>query len=191
MVGLNSAFGSASDLSPRKTSPSGVILDLEHGVLAVRRTLHRIKGHLVAQPPKTGAGERVLTLPSATVPVLRHWRSVQAAERLAAGGQWPATDWVFTNAVGEPLSDQTIIHALRDLCARHDLPNIGHHGLRHLHATLLLAQGLPVPAVSAWLGHANPQITMSVYAHALPAQDQQAAEAIGRALLPRAGVPRR
>jgi len=162
-------------------------LDLEHGVLAVRRTLHRIKGQLVTQPPKTRAGERVMTLPPSTVQVLRHWRSVQAAERLAAAGQWAAEDWVFTNAAGDPLPDQTIIHALRDLCVRQGLPNIGHHGLRHLHATLLLAQGLPVPAVSARLGHANPQITMSVYAHALPAQDQQSADAIGRALAVQAG----
>jgi hypothetical protein len=36
--------------------------------------------------------------------------------------------------------------------------------------------------VSARLGHANPQITLKIYAHALPGQDKMAAEAIGNVL---------
>lgn len=44
-------------------------------------------------------------------------------------------------------------------------------------------------AVSARLGHANPQVTMSIYAHALAGQDAQAAQAIGRALAVNAPVP--
>ena len=56
------------------------------------------------------------------------------------------------------------------------------HGLRHLSASLLLSEGLPVPVVSQRLGHATPAITMAVYAHALGRGDKAAAEAIGRAL---------
>ncbi len=37
--------------------------------------------------------------------------------------------------------------------------------LRHSHATWLLALRVPMIAVSARLGHANPVITMMVYAH--------------------------
>jgi integrase len=40
---------------------------------------------------------------------------------------------------------------------------------------MLLAEGLPVPAVAARLGHASPAITMGIYAHALPGQDAKAA----------------
>lgn len=43
------------------------------------------------------------------------------------------------------------------------------HCLRHAHASLLIAKGVPVTAVSKRLGHASPQITMSIYAH--PTQD--------------------
>jgi len=39
------------------------------------------------------------------------------------------------------------------------------HDLRHSHATWLLALRVPMIAVSARLGHANPVITMMVYAH--------------------------
>jgi integrase len=37
--------------------------------------------------------------------------------------------------------------------------------LRHGTASLLLNQNVPVPVVSKYLGHANPGITMKVYAH--------------------------
>jgi len=49
------------------------------------------------------------------------------------------------------------------------------HSLRHSHASNLLSMGVSLPAVSARLGHANTNITATVYAHALPADDQNAA----------------
>jgi integrase len=37
------------------------------------------------------------------------------------------------------------------------------HDLRHTHATLLLADGVPVKVVSERLGHASATITLTVY----------------------------
>ena len=54
------------------------------------------------------------------------------------------------------------------------LPRTRVHDLRHLHASVLLAAGQPVPLVAARLGHASPAVTMSVYAHALRGQDEMA-----------------
>ena len=53
------------------------------------------------------------------------------------------------------------------------------HDLRHLHATQLLAAGVPVRTVSGRLGHANAATTLNVYAHFLEASDRQAADVIG------------
>jgi integrase len=39
------------------------------------------------------------------------------------------------------------------------------HSLRHGFASLLIASGLDVVFVSRQLGHANPNVTLSVYAH--------------------------
>jgi integrase len=49
------------------------------------------------------------------------------------------------------------------------------HGLRHTSATLLLSAGEAIHVVSQRLGHKNPMVTMSVYAHVLPGQQQAAA----------------
>jgi integrase len=56
---------------------------------------------------------------------------------------------------------------LKRLCTRLGLPPITLHGFRHLHASLLLTRGMPIPEVSQRLGHAHPGITMGVYAHVL------------------------
>jgi len=47
------------------------------------------------------------------------------------------------------------------------LPHARLHDLRHLHATTLLLAGVPVHVVAARLGHADPAVTLRVYAHVL------------------------
>jgi integrase len=94
---------------------------------------------------------------------------------------------VFTGPRGGPLAATTVEAAQRRECDRLGLRRVSPHGLRHLHASLLLAEGLPIPAVSARMGHANSAITMSVYAHVIDQGDTAATEAIGRALRRAAG----
>ena len=55
-------------------------------------------------------------------------------------------------------------------------PSIWFHDLRHTAATLLLARGTNVKAVSEVLGHANVTITLSIYGHVLPHMQQQSAD---------------
>lgn len=51
------------------------------------------------------------------------------------------------------------------------------HGLRHTHATRLLATGTISPRViSERLGHANVAFSLQVYGHVLPGQQRAAAD---------------
>ncbi len=50
------------------------------------------------------------------------------------------------------------------------------HDLRHVHATLLLKAGVPVHVVASRLGHADPAITLRVYAHVLRDQASEVAQ---------------
>jgi len=59
------------------------------------------------------------------------------------------------------------------------VPEIRLHDLRHTHATLLLAKGVPVKVVSERLGHASATITLQVYAHVMPGNQRDAAELFG------------
>jgi integrase len=56
------------------------------------------------------------------------------------------------------------------------LPRISIHGLRHTHASLLVAAGTPIKVVSERLGHAHPGFTMATYQHLLPGMSAAAAQ---------------
>lgn len=49
------------------------------------------------------------------------------------------------------------------------------HMLRHYHASKLLAENKPLPAVSRRLGHSSPAVTLGIYAHAFEHQDRDLA----------------
>jgi len=57
------------------------------------------------------------------------------------------------------------------------------HDLRHTVASLLLSKGHSLKAVSQRLGHANPTMTLRVYAHTMPNDDAKLAEGLGRMLM--------
>jgi integrase len=56
------------------------------------------------------------------------------------------------------------------------------HDLRHWSATVAIGQGHDVRTVAGRLGHANPAMTLRVYAHAVAAADQAVAASLGEAL---------
>lgn len=56
------------------------------------------------------------------------------------------------------------------------------HDLRHWTATAAIGRGHDVRTVAGRLGHANPGMTLRVYAHALEAADVQLAESLGAVL---------
>jgi integrase len=74
-------------------------------------------------------------------------------------------------------------HQAAAIIDRADVLTIRLHDLRHTHATLLLAAGTPIKAVSERLGHAKTSITLDTYAHVLPDMQDRAVEAIDAALV--------
>src|SRR6185437_10850088 len=54
----------------------------------------------------------------------------------------------------------------------------GLHQLRHLFASALLAGGVDVKALSEYLGHHDPTVTLRIYAHLMPGAEGRALKAI-------------
>lgn len=149
-------------------------LDLEASRLTVATSLVHVDGTTTFKAPKTGRS-RTLSLDAHTVAVLR--RRLRGA---VSDGHAEAP--VFAGADGAPLRPQQVSDAWRALVRTLELPPIRLHDLRHTHATLLLAAGVPVKVVSERLGHTKVAMTLDVYAHVLPAMDRDAADRIGEVL---------
>jgi len=152
-------------------------LDLRAGTLRVQRALQRVRGAWVTTEPKTRSGSRTVTLPPTTVAVLRQHRRQAAEEALRGGRGLEEDQLVFTTKLGRPLAHRHVQRVFRQLSERAGLPPVTPHGLRHLHASLLLAGGAPLPEVARRLGHSTPAVTASIYSHALR-EDRHLAEAV-------------
>lgn len=59
-----------------------------------------------------------------------------------------------------------------------DLPELHFHDLRHTAASIAAHHGATLHAVSKFLGHANPTITMNLYTHLFGDATQQVAAAM-------------
>ena len=161
----------------------------------LRGTVAVIDGMRVEGTTK-GGRERTVSIDPGTAGILSEHRQLQQAERDLADGSWVGGDTgaghVFRRELGEPLFPDTPTALMRKLQRRHNaglveagrapLPVIRLHDLRHLHATLLLKAGVPVHVVAARLGHADPAITLRVYAHVLDDQASGAATTFERIL---------
>jgi integrase len=60
------------------------------------------------------------------------------------------------------------------------LPRIKFHMLRHMHASTLLANGRNIREVAERLGHANPELTLRVYAHLMPGMGKETAAVLDK-----------
>lgn len=129
--------------------------------------------------PKTRAGRRSVALPPIAGDILRRRRLAAREGALASGRDWrtlpvfPAADgfsWAYPSAIS-----RSCTKALRRIGIEDTL-----HGLRHAHATALLADGANPRAVQARLGHADIKTTLGIYGHALPREDESAAASIAR-----------
>jgi integrase len=150
-------------------------VDTDGQRLVVRKSLTMIDGAPTLKTTKSSR-PRTISLDDTT------W---QAITNRAEQRTRPADpDLVFTDAAGAPIIPDAVTRAWRKLMTELPLPRLRLHDLRHTHATLLLAAGVPVKVVSERLGHASVQVTLDVYAHVLPSMDADAAATFGALLDP-------
>jgi integrase len=158
-------------------------VDLEGGIIRVRRTLQRLRGQgLVFGPPKSTRSRRSIPLPESSRAALLSHCERQEVERLAAGDSWQESGLVFTTSVGTVVEPRNLSRTFEHLMEGSGVRRIRFHDLRHTCASLLLAQGVSPRVVMDVLGHSQLSITMDLYSHVMPSALRDAADAMDRAL---------
>lgn len=140
--------------------------DITHGerILNVFRSLEQTKAGLRIKSTKGGKPRR-LTLPRQAFEVLPDLRIRARGGKLV----FPAPEGGYRKP---DLVSQLIVRRMQQA----GIDGASLHSLRHTHASILLSRGVPLPAVAARLGHADPHITARIYGHALPLDDSRAAD---------------
>jgi integrase len=131
----------------------------------VRRTYGVIGSDGVFGPPKTPQSARDIPIVDDALAALRDQRRRQAESRLLAGPAWQEQGLVFTDATGGPVDPRTVSKRLHALLGPIGLPTFRTHDLRHAYITLLIRQGVSIPAIAKLAGHASPVMTLNVYGH--------------------------
>ena len=86
-----------------------------------------------------------------------------------------ANEWLSNN---KPMNPDSITDWTSKFVQRNNLPHFTPHSLRHTHATLLIAEGVSVSAVSRRLGHSSIATTSRIYVHAIQSADEIASDVI-------------
>ena len=85
-------------------------------------------------------------------------------------------DLIFANPDGTPLKpDSASVSATFRRLKIPKPKGAALHLLRHSHTSILFAEGVPLAAVSARLGHSSVRTTQEIYAHMITGQDEEAA----------------
>lgn len=157
-------------------------VDLDAGTVTVQRARVTVtSGDIRESKPKTATGRRQVELDNETLAALRTWRKRQKLESEEWPGEWPAHGLVFTLEDGSALHPDFLTRTFQTLGKKAKVPQIRLHDLRHTHATLLIAAGVPVKVVSERLGHSTPSFTMTVYQHVLPGMQREAVQLVADA----------
>ena len=114
--------------------------------------------------------------------LLKRFQKEQLNEAHRLGSKWEDHDRLFTKWNGAPMHSQTPYTWLRDYCEKINIPFRGLHTLRHLHASLLIYEGMDVVAVSADMGHSVVGTTLNLYSHMFQEARARNCEAITNAL---------
>lgn len=125
-------------------------VDLDHGVIHVRRSFSPAGGGKVREQSPKSHEERTVPLPAALRPIL--------VRRLDGLGR---NELVFTGARGGRLNPSNVRRAVDwdGLRSRLERPDLRIHDLRHTLATLLFDAGAAANDVQAILGHSSMQVT--------------------------------
>lgn len=151
-------------------------INFEVKTINIRRARVRAGNATITETPKTEAGRRTIHLDEQTINALRQHKARQAQDRLSMGGHWADSDGhVFTEADGSLPNPNTMTRRFLALCKKAGIRRIRFHDIRHSYVVASRAAGVDIKTISQRIGHADTNVTLSVYAHVFSTDDLAAA----------------
>ncbi len=185
-------------------------VNFEARTVSITKALEESRGHFRIKEPKTAKSKRKVVITSATIEALAdHRRRMLAGKEANVEANTLARkplacrpeDPIFANARGGWVSKPNLVQrSFKPIIERANaeakrkarksgvepilIPGIRFHDLRHTAASILLASGVSPKVVSERLGHSKTSMTLDVYSHVLPGQQEQAAGVLEKLFRP-------
>jgi integrase len=150
-------------------------IDFVTSLLTVSKSLEQTKAAGLRVKSTKSEEPRQLGVPEWALEVLKEHRTEQDRHRALFGARYIDNNLIFCQPDGNYYSPDRLGARVVELMRKVGLHGVSLHSLRHSHASILLSNGVPTAVVSQRLGHADQNITLSIYSHALPADTRAAA----------------
>ncbi len=118
---------------------------------------------VIEKDPKTFNSVRTLRIPQVIETEVLRRKSKIDEDKAALVDGYEDNDYISCQPNGRPHNMSSMNIALTKLCNRNGLPKITVHSLRHMFATILIEQGVPLVKISALLGHSSVNTTFEYY----------------------------
>ena len=134
-------------------------IDFDNAIVHITKTLN-YKQEI--NSPKSHSSYRDIDIDIQTINMLRQYKLRQTQEDWKLGRSEMV---VFSDFIHEYPNNRTLQTRLRTHFKHAKVNNIGFHGFRHTHASLLLNSGIPYKELQHRLGHSQLSMTMDIYSH--------------------------
>ncbi len=169
-------------------------IDFDNRVIHIKRTSQYVQHMgIITKSPKNETSIRTIKLSEMMFDLLReyklYWNSLRTSLidrwkpfidiKLADGSiKTVRNERLFIKEDSTPMNPDSLTDWTSKFVKRNKLPHFTPHSLRHTHATLLIAEGVSVSAVSRRLGHSSIATTSRIYVHAIQSADEIASDVI-------------
>ncbi|PLR79712.1 recombinase XerC [Bacillus canaveralius] len=145
-------------------------------------SVQRTRDNKGVRSPKTKNSYRTILIDDTLIHQLKVYRSWCRETMLTFGKRLAEDDFIFISyQTGTPITDATLKYSFDRLIKRCGFKHITPHGLRHAHATILIAKRIPVKTIADRLGN-TAQMILEIYGHSFKDLEEESVQAFEQAL---------
>jgi integrase len=149
-------------------------IDPKSGVVAISKSVTETKGGLEIKSTKSGK-TRFVRISQTTIQILLEHKAQLEEEKQLFGRDYKNNNLVFPTPDGDYYVPKQVSGRIAAFIKQAGVKG-SLHTLRHFNASLLLSKHVPITVVSKRLGHANSQVTLDIYSHAMKSDEVTAAK---------------
>ena len=141
-------------------------IDYVNQTISIERTSkYSKKIGIYTDSTKNEGSTRVLQISTDTIELLQRYKAQQDEIKGIFGNCWIEADRLFVAENGSPMHPNIPYNWLKRFCDSNKIPFKGLHAFRHTVATIAIASGTDIKAISAMLGHSQTSTTLNIYGH--------------------------